>query len=688
MPYSITTKDGITIQNIPDDVAPDSQSLKDRVAAIRAGGGQSALAPPGFAERLGAGAKESVAGMMQLAGRALPVPGNVAAGVDTAATNAIQNAERLSSQTEGLDIARLLGNALVTAPLAAIGGAPTTLGRAAIAGGLQGAAQGAIAPVDTSQGQDYATAKAQQIGVGGLAGAIATPIGMAGLKLIGNAALRGYQSLASKVKSPPSIAEIEQAVSAAVGKQGVDWQALDADVKQTILSEVQAAGRGATELNPEVLANRATLKQAGVQRPTTAQETQSPADFGREKSLAAGPEGAALAAQRQQVYEDLNKGLRDVTGKAPAALDRESAGIVAQAPVIQRANKLKARVDKLYDIARNAAGRDQVIPASDLANRVYPQLDQAAILTDLPPGLARFMEQIQDPANPPVTIARAEEVLRTANDAFGKADRAGDGAAKRAIGIFKTELNKSLDDAVVASGDARALTALRSAQKAAAARFQELESVPALKAVSDGDLTPDFFMQKFVTGPRVDNGQLRTLKNFYQKRDPAAWAQVRGQVLDDLYQKASSGSEKQFNLATYNKELAKIMATGRAKVLFEPDELAQLETIGKAAKLVQGPQAQPPPTGLTGAAYAADRLGKIIKSLGTLKGVGLIVEPIANFAAGAPRRAAVGAAMQGATAASRPTVTIPQPLADRLQRGAAAGLGISAAAPFIQQSGQ
>jgi len=37
MAYSITTKDGITINNIPDDVPPDAQELKDRVAAIRAG---------------------------------------------------------------------------------------------------------------------------------------------------------------------------------------------------------------------------------------------------------------------------------------------------------------------------------------------------------------------------------------------------------------------------------------------------------------------------------------------------------------------------------------------------------------------------------------------------------------------------------------------------------------------------
>jgi|694.fasta_scaffold139215_2 hypothetical protein len=36
MPYTITTKDGITINNIPDNVDPQSQELKDRVAKIRA----------------------------------------------------------------------------------------------------------------------------------------------------------------------------------------------------------------------------------------------------------------------------------------------------------------------------------------------------------------------------------------------------------------------------------------------------------------------------------------------------------------------------------------------------------------------------------------------------------------------------------------------------------------------------
>jgi hypothetical protein len=35
MPYSITTKDGITVQNIPDDVDPNSDSLRQRVNQIR-----------------------------------------------------------------------------------------------------------------------------------------------------------------------------------------------------------------------------------------------------------------------------------------------------------------------------------------------------------------------------------------------------------------------------------------------------------------------------------------------------------------------------------------------------------------------------------------------------------------------------------------------------------------------------
>ena len=42
MPYSIVTKDGIKINNIPDDIPRDSEILKQRVQDIRARSGMVA----------------------------------------------------------------------------------------------------------------------------------------------------------------------------------------------------------------------------------------------------------------------------------------------------------------------------------------------------------------------------------------------------------------------------------------------------------------------------------------------------------------------------------------------------------------------------------------------------------------------------------------------------------------------
>ena len=53
MPYSITTKDGITINNIPDGMPADSQELKDRVAKIRGAAAPANPQPVGDASRAG-----------------------------------------------------------------------------------------------------------------------------------------------------------------------------------------------------------------------------------------------------------------------------------------------------------------------------------------------------------------------------------------------------------------------------------------------------------------------------------------------------------------------------------------------------------------------------------------------------------------------------------------------------------
>ena len=65
MPYSITTKDGITINNIPDDVQPDSADLKARVAQIRSSTPEQAPAQevqePSMMQDIAAGAARGLA---------------------------------------------------------------------------------------------------------------------------------------------------------------------------------------------------------------------------------------------------------------------------------------------------------------------------------------------------------------------------------------------------------------------------------------------------------------------------------------------------------------------------------------------------------------------------------------------------------------------------------------------------
>ena len=105
MAYSITTKDGITINNIPDDVAPDAPELKARVAAIRAGGGAAATPTPAPAPS------------------AAPVAAPVAAATPTAETTLTGLA---GAATRGLALpaAGAAVGAAMGAPFAGVGAVP------------------------------------------------------------------------------------------------------------------------------------------------------------------------------------------------------------------------------------------------------------------------------------------------------------------------------------------------------------------------------------------------------------------------------------------------------------------------------------------------------------------------------------------------------------------------------------
>lgn len=115
MPYSITTKDGITINNIPDDIDPNAQVLRDRVAQIRASaaGAQQAQPEP---ETTAAGLAGAVTrGIAPIAaGAAL----GAAAGAPLGGVGAIPGA---IAGVGAAGLAQLVGDPLVTGVNAILG---------------------------------------------------------------------------------------------------------------------------------------------------------------------------------------------------------------------------------------------------------------------------------------------------------------------------------------------------------------------------------------------------------------------------------------------------------------------------------------------------------------------------------------------------------------------------------------
>jgi len=154
MPYDITTKDGITLRNIPDDIPADSPQIKARVQKIRSGEFKPVTAKENKPQE-DVSLMDRVANFGRSAQAAIAAPLVGAAqrvGMDNAqnVSDAWREDMAAKSAKPGGMGGALIGGASVVAPAAMIPGANTVIG-----GGLVGALQGAMQP--TAEGESAAT---------------------------------------------------------------------------------------------------------------------------------------------------------------------------------------------------------------------------------------------------------------------------------------------------------------------------------------------------------------------------------------------------------------------------------------------------------------------------------------------------------------------------------------------------
>lgn len=204
----------------------------------------------------------------------------------------------------------------------------------------------------------------------------------------------------------------------------------------------------------------------------------------------------------------------------------------------------------------------------DAANKALGK----ALKTDyVPAPIAKQMERFKsgDPMN-----FEQFEALRTnlASDIRSSAD----GNVRHAASIVLNAL-----ESIPMAGETAALKPLAdSARAAAKSRFDLLKKDPAYKAVVNGKVSPDDFIQRFVVGGKVDN--VKTMIENLQPNSVAHETMAAG-VLNHLQKNAGAN----FNQGVFNKGLQSLSPDGKLAAIVGPKAAAQLDTLGRVAGYTQ-----------------------------------------------------------------------------------------------------
>lgn len=617
MPYSITTKDGITLQGIPDDVPADAPELKARVAKIRA-----EMAPPKPTERqellasapmrLAKGLKDPIDGLAQLAAR---IPGadyiNKAADfiggegtflgdvlgikgatpeqidADVRESNAEYEAARAATGREGFDALRLTGN--VVSPVSLTAGkfmpamrAGAPLKQLALRGAAGGAAGAATQPVTGPEGS-FAGDKVTQVGLGALGGSV---LGPAAVRLGESAAkvVDRWRASSGAVKVTPE--RLRELVSQQLRADNIDVDSLPPSVFDELAGDVRKALAKGKDLNATAALRAKDFESLGVPA-LQGQLTRNPAQWQREFNLM-GVEGVGeplqdVAARQAQGIQ----GRMQAAARGAGETFDDAARLIDLGKAAQEVRQGNVRA--AYQAFKEATGRELDVPLQGMAQDYAETLQEFG---DAIPGAVRKRFEglglLSGQQLKGLSIEDAERLIKTINANTDPKNA----VSYRALGA----LRKSVEDAIsgAAGGDAEGAMAAQLAKEArgfAAENFQFLRNTPGLRAAVEG-MEPDQFMQRFVTG-----GKVNEIQRLGEAVGPEGQEIMRAQTAKYLMGKAfgsNAAGDGKAAQARFNDELRKI---GRPKLeaLLGKDGAEEMLRIGRVlAYIKQAPEGATP----------------------------------------------------------------------------------------------
>lgn len=377
----------------------------------------------------------------------------------------------------------------------------------------------------------------------------------------------------------------------------VDFAQLPKDIQNSIRNDVQQALSTGGDVSPDALRRLADYKLVGA-TPTRAGVTLDPAIVTQQKNLAKlGVNSKDAAAQElAQVANKNNARLIERMNALGAAkgVENEAAGGMLSGNLADIAARSKAKISELYNAARDSSGRSAPLDPSHFTQKLGDDLSQANLEAFLPAEIRTMVNNFAT-GKTPLNVNTAEQFKTI----VGNAQRASqDGNVRMALGLVRNSLDdtpllgqmsRQGGNQVALQGQSslgnEALDAFTKARAANRAFMETVEKTPALKATMDDASVKGFFDKHVLRG---DSNELRnTLKVL--RDNPSAVQGIRENVLSHLKQKATSGAADEvgaFSQSRFNAAL-KMLGANKLKLLFSPEEIAQLQAVGRVASYEQ-----------------------------------------------------------------------------------------------------
>jgi hypothetical protein len=350
-------------------------------------------------------------------------------------------------------------------------------------------------------------------------------------------------------------------------------------VRQSVRQDVQQALKVGDDLDPQALARMVDFRTVGA-TPTRGTVTLNPVQVTKEKNLAkAGANSTNVSAQQLANLEaDNNRVLLSNLQNmgAERGADAFAVGERGIGGLQSWLDGKKAGVDALYQAARDGSGRSVPLDGAAFTRQASALLDEGLLGGALPKGVEQHLNNIAQ-GKVPFDVNYAEQ-LKTQ---IGKLQRASsDGQTRMALGMVRQALDETpLLQAGQALGD-DAIGAFNKARGANRQMMQQIEKVPALKKLWDGDIAPDDFLKRYVTSSAA---KVRDVSELTKVVGADGKAALRDGVLAQLRSAAVGVADDEtarFSAAGFRKALDQI-GDRKLALFFGKEEVAQLKALSR-----------------------------------------------------------------------------------------------------------